>query len=267
MLRPFFIFCLICFTTNNCVAQSQGYEYSDSTLLDNPEEGIPTNPNKAEANFTDTILYMHEIAMPGDSVNSWKNDKKYAYVKNLDSLLKAREKEYISQSRTVSSDSSSSSSSSGLSDFFSSFIVKAIFWGAAIIFVLYILYKLFLNQGIFKKSRSSSPVNELEHDEQHIDDASDYDALILQSFKLADYRMAVRYLFLKTLRQLSDKGQLQRSVDKTNFQYVQEIGPDKKKDFASLVLNYEYVWYGHLDIGREQYAQIEKNYQSFYNKI
>ena len=263
MLRPFFIFCFICLISNSTVAQTQGYEYSDSTLLDNPEEGVPTNPNKSEANFTDTILYMHEIAIPGDSIDSWKNDKKYAYIKNLDSLLKAREKEYISQSRTVSSDSSSS----GLSNFFSSSIVKAIFWAVAIFFVLYILYKLFLNQGIFKKNRSSSPVKELEQDEQNIDDASDYDALIHQSFKLADYRMAVRYLFLKTLRQLSDRGQLQRSVDKTNFQYVQEIGPDKKKDFAALVLNYEYVWYGHLDIAREQYEQIEKNYLSFYNKI
>ncbi|MEO8769174.1 MAG: DUF4129 domain-containing protein [Ferruginibacter sp.] len=266
MLRSFFIFCFICFITNNSVAQTQGYEYSDSTLLDNPEEGIPTNPNKEEANFTDTILYMHEIMMPADTVDSWKNDKKYAYVKNLDSLLKEREKEYLSQNRTVSSDSSSSASS-GLSDFFSSSIVKGIFWAMAIFFVLYILYKLFLNQGIFKKNRSSIPVKEVAQDEHLIDNASDYDALIRQSFNIGDYRMAVRYLFLKTLRQLSDKGQLQRSVDKTNFQYVQEIGPDKKNDFASLVLNYEYVWYGHLNIAREQYEQIEKNYHSFYNKI
>lgn len=79
--------------------------------------------------------------------------------------------------------------------------------------------------------------------------------------------MAVRYLFLKTLRQLSDRGHLQQSADKTNFQYVQEIPADKRNDFASLVLNYEYVWYGHLNIVREQYDQLEKKYTSFYNKI
>lgn len=268
MLRFFFIFCFFSFTASNSIAQTQGYEYSDSSLLDKTDEqsndeGMPVNPNKEDANFTDTILYMHEVAVPADSIDGWRNDKKYAYVKNLDSLLKAKEKEYLSQERNVRRETAPAYQN----NFFSSGIVQGIFWAIAIFFVLFILYKLFFNQGIFKKNLSSLPVQEVKVDEQIIDDASDYDKLIQQSFKQGDYRMAVRYLFLKTLRQLSDKGLLQRSVDKTNYQYVQEISKDKKKDFASLVLNYEYVWYGHLDIAREQYEQIEKNYISFYNKI
>ena len=124
-----------------------------------------------------------------------------------------------------------------------------------------------MSQGMFKRSASAAALKEMEDEQQNIDDDSDYDALIRQSFRLADYRMAVRYLFLKTLRQLSDRGQLQRSAEKTNFQYVQEIPVDKREDFASLVLNYEYVWYGHLNIAREQYELLEKKYTSFNNKM
>ncbi|MEO6668627.1 MAG: DUF4129 domain-containing protein, partial [Ferruginibacter sp.] len=158
-------------------------------------------------------------------------------------------------------------SSAPSNTFFSSGIVQAFFWAIAVFMLVFILYKLFSNQGIFRKNRSALPVKEIEEDDHNIDDASDYDALIQQSVKQEDFRMAVRYLFLKTLRQLADRGHLQRSADKTNYQYVQQISQAKKKDFASLVLNYEYVWYGHLDIAREQFEQIEKNYTAFYNKI
>ncbi|MFT3908210.1 MAG: DUF4129 domain-containing protein [Ferruginibacter sp.] len=257
MLRSLFIIFFLCCVVNNSQAQTQGYVYSDTSLLENGEA------SQADVEGADTILYKHEIAISADTINAWKTDKRFAYVKNLDSLLKAAEKESDEDYRSVSH----KTSPSFLQKILSSGFVQVIFWMIAIGIVLFILYKLFLNQGIFKRSSTALTVKEIQAEQTIIDETADYDALIRQSFKLSDYRMAVRYLFLKTLRQLSDKGMLQRSVEKTNFQYVQEIPADKKNDFASLVLNYEYVWYGNLDISREQFEQIERGYTSFYNKI
>ncbi len=250
MLRSFFIFFFTCFIVFSSVAQVQDTQTAEQPSAS--EEDI----------LTDTTLYKHDLSINLDTVNDWKTDKKFSYVKNMDSLLKLKEQELISEGRRYNE----KTSPSFLQKLFSSGIVQVIFWAIAIALVLFILYRLFINQGIFRRNTTSVAVKEIE-EQPVINNVSDYDALIHQSCKLANYRMALRYLFLKTLRQLSDKGLLHQSVDKTNFQYVQEIATDKRKDFAALVLNYEYVWYGHLDISREQFEQLEKNYISFSNKI
>lgn len=213
-------------------------------------------------NIADTILYKHDISIALDSVDAWKAEKKFAWAKNLDSLLKEKEHEFMNDG-----DYKSNHSSSFLQNFFSLTIVRFLLWAVVVIVVLFIIYRLFISKGIFRRTSSTSSLKSLEDIQQQVENASDYDALIRQSFNRADYRMAIRYQFLKTLHLLTDKGLLQHSTDKTNFQYVQEIAMDKRKDFSSLVLNYEYVWYGHLNIAREQYEQMEKKYIAFYNKI
>jgi hypothetical protein len=91
--------------------------------------------------------------------------------------------------------------------------------------------------------------------------------LIQQSYKLGDYRVAVKYLFLKTLHQLAGRSFIEYAVDKTNYQYLREISPDKRNEFSKLVLNYEYIWYGNVNIGRELYDNLEKDFTAFQHKI
>ncbi len=261
MLKLLFIGCFVCCSINNMYAQKEGFVYSDSTLMteapaEEEEEAVEEVP------VTDTTLYTHVIAFPKDTIAAWKMDKRFAYVKILDSLLKAKQQEEMNSHKSSSGDGSLSF----FARILSSGVLKIFFWAIAICFVLFIIYRLFINNGIFRKAAQAGAVKEMEEQEKIMSPA-DFDALVRQSFKLGDYRMAVRYLFLKSLRQLADKGHLQHSVEKTNYQYVQEIKADKKKDFASLVLNYEYIWYGHLNISREQYEYIEKSYISFNNKI
>jgi hypothetical protein len=58
------------------------------------------------------------------------------------------------------------------------------------------------------------------------------------------------------------------SVDKTNFDYVKEMGNHPlRNDFASITLYYDYVWYGEFDIEEETYLKMEKNILEFNNKI
>ncbi len=263
MPRSFYILCLIVCCSIAKVNAQTGFEYADTTILRNNTEAAASSDGQDD--ITDTILYQRLITIPKDSLDSWKNDKKFAYVKNMDTLLKLKDEETMAAYQP----SSGNSSPSFLQRFLSSGFIQTLFWMIAIGIVIFILYKLVLSKGNFifrKNSSSSSAAREIEeaHD---IDNASDYDALIRQSYKLEDYRMAVRYLFLKTLRLLADKQLLQHSTDKTNFQYVQEMVPEKKNDFANLVLNYEYIWYGNLKIVPDQYTQVEKKFTSFNSKI
>lgn len=224
------------------------------------------NYDTGDSNISDTVLYKHDIVLPVDSINDWKADKKFAYLNNLDSLLKTFENKVTTEG--IKPRSKRSETSSSLNNFFSSIIVQVLFWGLVIGMVIFILVRLFASKGTFRRSASAVKIKEVkEDDEFELKEVSDYEGLIQRSINESDFRMAVRYQFLKTLRRLTDRGLLQRSVDKTNYRYVQEITPGKRDDFSTLVLNYEYIWYGHLNINPVQYEQVEKKFISFNNKI
>lgn len=206
----------------------------------------------------DTTLYKNDLTLSHDSIKNWKNLKAYAYTKYLDSLLKNIKKKEPEQSKPRNSI---------LSGLFNSDIITVLLWTAAITFVLFILYRLFLAEGAFK--RKSKSVNaEAGVEEEIITNESDFDALIRQALQNGNYRQAVRYQYLRTLHLLAGKSLLELAPDKTNFQYVSEIANRSyQQDFASLTLNYEYVWYGEFEIDKNIYDKIENNFRGFNQKI
>jgi hypothetical protein len=243
------------------MAQDQRFEYSDSSLMEDPSETKEYVIEPEKAAEPDTMLYSRLIIIPNDSLRAWKTNPSFKYMRNLDSMLKAYQ-----ESMKKKNQSDYGSSSVPRYNPFSSVFVQTILWILAGATVLFILYRLFLSNGLFIRNREAKTVQEIT-EEQHVADVQDFDALVKQSYRQGDYRMAVRWLFLKTIRQLGDKGLLQPSPDKTNYQYVQQIEAGKKNEFASLVLHYEYVWFGHVSISREQYEQVEQRFQVFFNKI
>jgi len=92
-------FTIICFCCCIAVhAQNKSYEYSDTSLNDQPavvsetpvfEEDTTTVSNTGNTGdiLSDTTLYVTRIELSRDSVSKWKADKRFAYMKNLDSLL------------------------------------------------------------------------------------------------------------------------------------------------------------------------------------
>jgi Domain of unknown function (DUF4129) len=207
----------------------------------------------------DTSLYKNGLNLSFDSIKNWRNLKEYAYTKYLDSLLKKeKKKEAIEPPRPRT----------GLiSNLFNSNIVTVLLWTVAIAFVLFILYRLFLAEGVFKR-KAKAANTEAEVEEEIITKESDFDALIRQSLQSGNYRQAVRYQYLRTLHLLAEKNMVQLSPDKTNFQYVSEItNRNHQQPFASLTLNYEYVWYGEFEIDKNVYDKIESNFKIFNQKV
>jgi hypothetical protein len=135
---------------------------------------------------------------------------------------------------------------------------------------LFILYKLFLTEGIFKK-KSRSINNEQstpEVTEEVVTSESDFDRLIRLALTAGNFRLAVRYQYLRTLHHLAGRNYVEMAVDKTNYQYVQEISNHQlRNDFASLTLNYEYVWYGEFQIEQTIYHKLETAFSGFNQKI
>lgn len=258
----FITFILIFFNSNNCSGQAKEFQYADSSIIEEAEE-FKTIIEKPAEEITDTTIPTYRLSIPADSVAAWKNSREYTYIYTIDSLLKQKINEREESFQPVKQ----SDSNSVVQGLLSSTLLKIIFWCLAIFAVIFLLYKLFYSRANLGKRQAGSAVTEVLPEDLLTGEMSDYNTLIRQSFLLEDYRMAVRYLFLRTLFVLNEKGHLQWTSEKTNFEYVQEMPIQNKGEFATLVLNYEYVWYGHLRISRQQFEQIENYFTAFSNKI
>ena len=287
MHKFIYILILSCSFIFNAKAQKNNTVNVDSIL-----ESIKSKYDQVEETggepSVDSSLTSNQFTIPADSVENWKNLPVFAYAKYLDSLLKvkqATEKVKMPKSNPKSSSSSSSSSttpeaaeterSTWLDALFTSPITMIVLWVLAALFVGFILYKLFFTDGNpFKARTKTSQQAAPEVADEHLTSESDFDALINQSVRKGNFRLAIRYQYLKSLHRLADKNFIEMTVDKTNYQYVRELGSrgpavnqQFQNDFASLTLNYEYVWYGEFAVDDMIYNRIAKGFTEFNQKI
>jgi Domain of unknown function (DUF4129) len=239
------------------------------------------SPLADDTRYADTSLYFKQLWIAEDTVRYLKNMKAFGYAAYLDSLLKNRQFELEKAERRrqegssnkSSSTESSSSPSSGSVDFspgfFSSPAITVLLWILAGGFILFILYSLFLKEGAFmRKTKKASAVSVEGEDTEEVKPGTNMDNMIAQALKDKNYRLAVRYQYLKNLHKLAEKGLVQYAADKTNYQYVNELtDAGLRNAFAGITLTYEYVWYGEFDIDDLLYRKLEPGFTGLYNKI
>jgi Domain of unknown function (DUF4129) len=268
-------------------AQDKKYVYKDSTLEKAEELYIPPPANDViqapvEETVTeevkeekkeiviDTVLNYTKLNISPDTVEQWKNLQAFAYIKYLDSLLKAKKENAKKKEKKDESNYTTPSGNGGswLDGFLSSDGLQIFLWALAITFVLFILYKLFLTEGAFRKTSKAVKTNAPDAAEEVITSESNFETLIKQAVQTGNYRLAVRYQYLQTLHKLADKNLVELAADKTNYQYVREItNQNYQQEFAALTLNYEYVWYGGFDIDVIIYRRIETVFSQFNSKL
>lgn len=131
--------------------------------------------------------------------------------------------------------------------------------------VIFVLLKVFKNKEgnwFFSKKKTvvNPEVNPLEEDIHEID----FPAMISQYERAEDYRMAVRYQFLLTLKFLTDKGKINWHIEKTNSDYLKEFtDATDKKQFEKIAYIFDYVWYGEFPINKEKYESLIPEFQFF----
>ena len=81
----------------------------------------------------------------------------------------------------------------------------------------------------------------------------DFDAVIRQTLAAGDYRQAVRYVYLQTLRHLSDHALIDWMPQKTPTQYLQEYPKD---DFHRLTNLFLRVRYGNFEATPIMYDEV-----------
>ncbi|MEO5892200.1 MAG: hypothetical protein ABIQ31_18275 [Ferruginibacter sp.] len=258
-----------------CEAQDNNYVYKDSAILyeDSAAAQAPvvdltapaqsSNDNETGDEYiADTVLRVNELFVEPDSIRSLQNSRPFAYAKNLDSLLKQYKQNVAKE------DVQENTEPSWLGSFFLSSITVYFFWILAGVFICFILYKLFFAEGFFQRSYARINVTALPEEQENLSATADYGKLINQALANRNYRLAVRYHYLQSLQKLSTKGVIQFAADKTNYQYVRELsGKAYKNSFASLTLNYEYVWYGEFEVNENIYQAIQDKFKQFNSEV
>jgi len=81
---------------------------------------------------------------------------------------------------------------------------------------------------------------------------------------MGDHRQAVRYLYLRSLRGLSDRGLIRPTLQATNHDYLQQLGGTAQESpFRFLTTAYEKVWYGEFAVGETQFQRLYQHFVDF----
>ncbi len=253
----------LCLPKNNALCQNNNDTLvSDTSIYSNQEVAPPVEEYIDEDETTESGEAIIAVlkSIPADSLQALKSDKGFAYMAHLDSLLRAAQnaKNKMPELRVPVRDNSIS--------FWDLDIVKYLFWGIAIAVVGFILFRLFSGEGGMFTTNKSLAIPQITIDEDVSE--NDLEGLLQKAIRNGNYRIAVRYQFLKTLNRLGEKGILKLSADKTNYQYANEMqGKPYANSFARLSLQYEYVWFGEFELNKEQFETVQKEHQQFLKAI
>ena len=137
----------------------------------------------------------------------------------------------------------------------SSWLSKVLFYtilvvvlAAAVLYILRLKYgrPLTSDSRYFRASRIS-PDSEL------ID--TDYDQMIAEALKADDFKLAIRYSYLKALVFLSGKKLLVLKDWKSPFDYEKELSKNLIPVYSQLSRLFEYTWYGDFEATKEDFEE------------
>lgn len=147
-------------------------------------------------------------------------------------------------------------------------VMKYLVLGLAILLIVYMIFKLaginLLN--IFKKNKSSIEVPYSESLE-NIHEIN-FDEAIENALSIKNHRLAVRLLYLRSLKQLSDNNLINWKADKTNTAYLNELKDvEQRRQFSIVTRQFEYVWYGDFPVNGQSFQKINSIFQEFKQRL
>ncbi|MDN5287303.1 MAG: hypothetical protein JWR38_3577 [Mucilaginibacter sp.] len=143
-------------------------------------------------------------------------------------------------------------------------VMKYLILGIGVCLIVYVVFKLL---GIdllhlFRKEPENKTVSYSESIE-NINEIN-FDEAIENALSIKNYRLAVRLLYLRCLKQLSDKHLINWRLEKTNTAYLNELTDNElRRQFTQLTRQFEYVWYGNFPVNGQSFQNINAIFQEF----
>lgn len=119
--------------------------------------------------------------------------------------------------------------------------------------------------GLFYKN--SSPGIVIHDGEENIHQMN-FDVLVEEAIAKGQYRLAVRHLYLKSLRELSAQHLISWKAEKTNYDYIRELHSFAFVQlFKEITLLFDYAWYGDVPITANNFEQIKRSFEKFNQQL
>lgn len=204
--------------------------------------------------FDDTPLHVQQITE--DDLETYKNDDAFNYIE------------------TVANDSIFQNIKRWLKNILQS-IFEAIFGVGNVSGILYFIFNIvpyiilailvFFLVKFFLKVNSRSIISGKQKlatvkftEDEHIIKNEDINALISDAVAQQNFRLAIRYYYLLSLKSLTDKELILWQQQKTNTDYISEIETATlKTNFKAITKIYDYVWYGEFEIDEIKFESLK----------
>lgn len=133
-------------------------------------------------------------------------------------------------------------------------LILFILFAAALVYTIIRLLKL-NSVKIFYGEKEKKPVDHIVVEEDIHE--MDFETLMKEATNSGNYRLAVRLLYLWSLKMLTDANLVTWEPGKTNHDYLSELRrSDLKGGFRQLSYYFEYAWYGNFSITPELYQRV-----------
>lgn len=117
-------------------------------------------------------------------------------------------------------------------------------------------------------SEPLTPPQVILSEEEDIIQNQDIQQLIEKALEQKNYRLAIRYSYLYTLKKLSESERIKWESQKTNMDYIREIDDvPLKNEFKKITRLYNFIWYGSFEIDEKSYYKAEQKFKSLTNTL
>ncbi len=137
----------------------------------------------------------------------------------------------------------------------------------AIVVLGYFIFRLTgMNKaGLFKRNTGDVSAYTISDEDIH---AINFEQAIEQAVQNGNYRLAVRMLYLQTLKKLADRQLINWQLNKTNIAYLQELQASSyQQGFSHLTWQFESNWYGDMPIDAAEFQGVRDQFNQFNRQI
>ena len=123
------------------------------------------------------------------------------------------------------------------------------------------------NINLFRNRGRQIGDDEMEENSEDIFNIN-YQRDIDKAAAAGNYRLAIRLMFLRSLKKMSERNIIRYKQDSTNLDYLMQISSSEYyNDFFRITRNYEYSWYGLFNVREDMYRVIRTEFDQFDRKL
>lgn len=210
----------------------------------------------------DSSYYEQDVAVQQIDREEWRKA-----TEGLDfSELPEDKKEEKKKERKERDTSSDGKSLLALGNLFKYLII-----GLGLALLIFIVVKLLGAESLFvrkdKKIGKEKVAYELDEIEENLMEA-ELKTPIQKAIADGEYALAIRLYYLAILREMTEKELLRWKKEKTNFEYLRELGDHPlRNEFKEVTRIFERVWYREEPLSRNDFESIQPAFKGLLSKV